>query len=357
MKTFNQKVACISDIHLGTHVDSSLWHKSALDYAKWLREELRKQGITDIFMLGDILNNRNEVSVTTLHILSQFFSILREFNITIVVGNHDCYYNNRHDIHSIGTLSEWGNIQVIDKPTTVTMFDKVITFCPWETKIDDIPKSDIIFGHFEIQSFKMRYSQVCEYGTKPKDLLDKAPLIISGHFHLLESRKYDDGNILYLGCPYELDWGDYSSKKGYFILDIPTGKHDFYENNFSPKHKKFNLSELLSTGITDSIKKEFNNNIVKLSFDTAIEEETASKLIDKLLILKPANLQFEYFQEGITIDASEVSKFEGIDIESSLIEYIKCLEGIDYKDEVTKYVLDVYSRIKARYTETINDEE
>ena len=68
------------------------------------------------------------------------------------------------------------------------------------------------------------------------------------------------------------------------------------------------------------------------------------------------NLQFEYFQEGVTIDSSDISKFEGVDVEGSLIEYIKCLEGVEYKDEVTKYVLDVYSRVKARYTETINEE-
>jgi DNA repair exonuclease SbcCD nuclease subunit len=356
MKIFNEKVVLISDIHLGTHQDSAIWHKSALNYAKWLKEEMYKKDVHDIFILGDILNNRNEVSVTTLHVLDQFFDILRDFSIVIVVGNHDCYYNNRHDIHSIGTLSKWSNIQVIDKPTTVTLYDKVMTFCPWESKINDIPKSDIVFGHFEIQSFKMRYSQVCEYGTKPKDLLDKAPLVISGHFHLLESRKYDEGNILYLGCPYELDWGDYGSKKGYFILDIPTSKYDFVENTFSPKHKKINLTELMTTGITESIKADFKNNIVKLSFDTSIEEETASKLIEKLLILKPLNLQFEYFQEGVTIDSSDISKFEGVDVEGSLIEYIKCLEGVEYKDDVTKYVLDVYSRVKARYTETINEE-
>jgi DNA repair exonuclease SbcCD nuclease subunit len=357
MMLHKEKVACIADIHLGTHQDSPVWHKIALNYAKWLRDDLNKRGIKDIIILGDIFNNRNEISVTTLYILPLFFEILKEFNIIITVGNHDCYYNTRHDVHSIGSLSNWENIHVIDKLTTLTIFNKVLSFCPWETNLKEIIKSDIVFGHFEIQSFKMTYAQVCEYGIKPKDLLEKAPLIISGHFHISESRPYTEGNILYLGCPYELNWGDYGSQKGYYILDVPTSKYEFIENNISPKHKKLNFSELTAGGITETIKKDFLGNIVRISFDIPIDEEESNKLLDKLMVLKPLDLKFEYFQEGIKIDNNDLTTFEGVDINGSLIEYIKRMEGIEYKDEVTKYVLDVYSRVKTKNQEVVIDEE
>jgi hypothetical protein len=323
-----------------------------------LKDKLTELNIKDIIILGDVNNNRNEISVTTLHILPVFFKVLKEFNIIITVGNHDCFYNNRSDVHSIGTLSRWDNITVIDKPTTVTMFNKVLTFCPWGTRLDQIPTSDIIFGHFEIQSFKMTYSMICETGFNPKDLLEKSSLILSGHFHITENRKYKEGNILYLGCPYELNWGDYTSTKGIYLLDIPDKTVEFVENNISPRHKKINLSELLLSGLTDNIKNDFKGNIVKLSIDKPIEIGVIEKLVEKLNLLKPFDLKLEHYQEDGTItNTGDLSKFENVDVEGSLIEYVNQMEGIDYKEDVTKYILDVYSKMKAKVQEVVVDEE
>ena len=42
------KVAIISDLHLGIHSNSSFWHEIAINWAKWLKEELNNKKITDI---------------------------------------------------------------------------------------------------------------------------------------------------------------------------------------------------------------------------------------------------------------------------------------------------------------------
>ncbi len=85
-----------------------------------------------------------------------------------------------------------------------------------------------MFGHFEIQSFKMNQYKVCTEGIKSRDLLKHSPLVITGHFHLRDERKYRDGTILYLGNPFQMDFGDVDSSKGYYILDIKNSDYKFY---------------------------------------------------------------------------------------------------------------------------------
>lgn len=340
------KVCCISDIHLGVHQDSPIWWKISLEFAKWLKNQLNKNDISDILILGDILNNRNEVSVPTLNILPKFFDILKDFNIFILVGNHDCFYNKSSEVHSIGTLGKWSNIKVIDKITTIKAFDKNLVFCPWGTEYDKIPEGDIIFGHFEITSFRMVQNIICERGIEPKDMLKKSPLIVSGHFHITEERKYDDKRILYLGSPYELNWNDFSTPKGIYLLDIKQNTTEFILNESSTKHKKIYVSEIMATGITDKIKQEFKNNIVKFTFDKELPEDIVTKIVDKVSLLKPASITFEYEHGNGNVVELNTTDFSGIDVETSLTEYINALNNIEQKDTVIKYLLAVYNKVK-----------
>ena len=76
MKIVQNKIACISDIHIGVHQASGMWHKISIDYAHWLKDDLLNRGTSDLFIPGDILDDRNDVPVLTLHYLTEFFKIL-----------------------------------------------------------------------------------------------------------------------------------------------------------------------------------------------------------------------------------------------------------------------------------------
>ena len=97
----DSEICVISDLHIGVHQSSHIWHKIVVDFAEWLKIQLHQQGIRDIVIAGDCWHDRNEVSVLTMHIATQFFKILGEFNIIILVGNHDAYYKDRADVNSI----------------------------------------------------------------------------------------------------------------------------------------------------------------------------------------------------------------------------------------------------------------
>lgn len=341
-KIFNKEEVCVlSDVHIGVHQDSNIWHNITLEFANRLKTDLTSRNIKDIVICGDLNNNRNEISVQTIDVIGKFFDILSDFNIIITVGNHDAYYRDRSDINSLKLLSRWPNIKVVSSTEIINQFDKNIAFVPWGADIDSIPKVDIMFGHFEISGFKMTKTQIQNHGCPSSNILSKADLVVSGHFHMREERRYGNQTILYLGSPYELNWGEADDSKGYYILDLMSNKFEFVENTFSPKHKNIRLSELLATGITDNVKKSFSNNIVNFVVDENMEQQKIDTLISKLNSLNPLSVNTEF---GQTSKAEEVNyEYTGVDIPSAINEFVNMLE-IDNKAEVLKYTLDLFNK-------------
>ena len=246
----SNKVACISDIHLGVHQNAHTWHEIALDFARWLDQELKLRDIKDIIIAGDIFHNRHEIGVNTIHCARKFFDILSNYNIVTITGNHDCYYKDKSDINSISILNGYKNVTVYQELAAQTINNKKFVFCPWGVDLQEIPLCDIIVGHFEILNFKMSSHKVCDHGFESESLLDKSKLVITGHFHCRDHREYTNGkSIIYLGSPYELDFGDREQTKGFTILDTENLSLELVENNITPKHKKIKLSDLLDNKI------------------------------------------------------------------------------------------------------------
>jgi len=346
MKFNNSKICCVSDIHIGVHQNSIKWHEIAVNWAQWLKQELNKKEITDILVSGDMFHYRDEIAVNTLQVVSNILDIWKDFNIIMIVGNHDAYYKDRSDVNSLSILNGRKNVHVVSDITSDVFYNRNITFCPWGTKIEDIPCSDIIFGHFEIQTFKQTAFKICSEGINTNDILSKAPLIVSGHFHLREERVYDSGTILYLGNPFQMDFGDVDGIKGYYTLDLQTSKYEFFKNTTSPEHKKIKLSELVEIGdLTAEVRDNFTNNFVKFIVDMNISPTDIDALLSKLSLLNPMNINVDYainFNK-YQIDEDSRTDFTGIDIKSAISEFVNLLE-IENKSEVEKYTVELFKK-------------
>jgi len=343
MKINNKLIAILADTHFGVHQNSEMWHQISLNFAENFKRDLIKKGINDIIFLGDIFHNRNEISVNTIHVVNEIFKMWKEFNIIIIPGNHDTYYKDRADVNSLGLLDGWENITVFSEPSSITAFGKQISFCPWAADHTKLPYSDILFGHFAINNFKIMHDKLCDNGIESTDILKYAKLIITGHFHATDIRKYNNGTIMYVGCPYEMNWGDYGDDKGYYTLDLDTLKYEFISNKISPKHKKLKLSEMITAGkIPDHWESEIYNNIISFEIDKNIDTDKLGKMCTVLNSMHPLSFKVNYnIMDNIT-DSLMSASINGVDIPTSIREFVQLLD-IPNKEEVTDYTIDLYN--------------
>jgi DNA repair exonuclease SbcCD nuclease subunit len=338
------KIGCFSDIHLGICHDDKLWHDIILNFADWASSFYKEKDIKTIFIPGDIFHNRNEIGVETLHTAKQFFDFFKDFKVYISAGNHDSFLKHESIINSISILDGWNNITIVDKEClTLKVENKTICFVPWGTPIELIPKCDMIFGHFEINSFYMNNYKVCEKGLNSSDLFKKSKFIVSGHFHKKDFREYKNGKILYVGSPYQQNFGDALDERGIYIIDIANETYEFFKNDASPEHIKINLSDLIDSDYDYS---KVENNITKFIIDKNLEHEKILKHKEDIIKNKPLIFKTEYqLSENINIDV--------LDEQFSLDEssFVKDIEtylsktDIEHKKEVVDYLKELYNSL------------
>lgn len=326
------KVAIFSDLHLGIYGNSYEWHKIALFWANWMSKELKKKKIKDIFFLGDFFHNRSEISVQTIHVAAEVLSKFDDFNIIMIIGNHDAYYKNRADVHSLAFLKGFKNITIVDEPLKFSAYGKTLEFSPWNSELDD-DTADYLFGHFEIQSFKMNNFKVCDHGLTPSDLIKKSKNIFSGHFHNRNQKQYSDGSIYYVGNTFPMDFADVDNQKGYYILDVETDDLEFFPNTVSPKYKKF-----LASKLKEVKQEDVKTNIVKLVFDLQVTEAQAEKLKAHISKWSPYQFTVEY---AVTSKTNEVTEdIETFDMTKMFDEFIGQLKLETEKEKRVKNIIE-----------------
>jgi DNA repair exonuclease SbcCD nuclease subunit len=352
MQFSSNKIACISDIHLGVHQNSQTWHRIAIDFAKWFDQELKLRGIKDIIIAGDIFHNRHEIGVNTIHCAYEFFDILKKYNIVAITGNHDCYYKDKSDINSISILDGYKNVTIYKELQTQSINEKVFAFCPWGVGIEEVPSCDVLIGHFEILNFKMNAHKVCDHGLESEALIDKAKLIISGHFHCRDHRKYKNNrSILYLGSPHELDFGDRDQIKGFTILDTDDLSVELIENNVTPKHKKIKISDLLDGKVAlENISEELQNNFISLCIDRNVNEQILNVMLSKFNQYSPKHIRTDFnIFESVQLSATELNEVS-IDIDTALHEFVNLLDTPVSKKDILDKCIDLY-----RISQTVNE--
>ena len=338
----NNKVLFFSDLHLGVHQNSQTWHKICLDLAEWINQVMKEHKLDTIFFAGDVFHDRHEIVVNTLHTAKKFFNILKDYQVHLVPGNHDAFLSSTVEVNSVEIL-ERDNINVYTNPTTIQVGEKLVTFCPWKTVVKDLDKVDMLVGHFEIANFRMNATKICDHGDSSTDLLEKADAVVTGHFHYKEHRTYDNNKyVMYLGSPYEMDFGDRDQQKGVTIINFDDlTKFKFVENTITPKHFRLKISELLQKKYQD-LPSLIKGNIVSVYVDIKLDTLTLDLLISKLTQYGPLQFRTEFnILDTAQIDTKEVKKLS-IDIETAFHEFVDHVETRATKKEVLDKCLELY---------------
>ena len=301
MKTLNvdsDRIAIVSDIHWGKSRDSATMTKISEDFFEHLFGMMMDRDIKNLFFLGDWFDNRNTISVKTSWHSFKAFSRLLECGVKVymVVGNHDSFLKESVEVNSLVQFGRDPNVFVVSEPTTVVFPSATGALFPWGTfdpqRVSD-SKRDVLFGHFDFQGAQL-VGSVNESGIAVEDILKLSPLVFSGHFHIRREYIYKNGKIVSVGCPFELDWGDYANEKAVVFFDASMMSYESVPNDFSPRHRKIFWSKVLNR--TDDLK-GVKGNFVKLIVDEAYKFEHVTRvlsLINGMGPLRPCETEFVY---------------------------------------------------------------
>jgi DNA repair exonuclease SbcCD nuclease subunit len=342
----NNRVAIFSDLHMGVHCNSPTWHNTSKQWAKWFANELKSHNITDVIFCGDFFHDRDFVSVDTMQAACDVLQELTEFNLHMFPGNHDCFYKQHAGINSLSILQGWKNITIYHKPQSITTSGGYkFMMCPWGTTLEDIEQCDAVFGHFEIQTFKMNTFKLCDHGLTIRKLLEKSSLVFSGHFHFREERLFEIGKIIYVGNPFQMDMNDSGNSKGYYIFDASSKSIDFYENKISPLLFKYKLSQIKNNAAGEEELSNITNNIIQFVIDEQLPEQELEELKAKIKLCKPLEIEFiDDISVSIGNQKTAMSS-DGVDIEQALIEFIDLMEYTN-KHELQEYALNIFRKYK-----------
>ena len=340
------KIALIADCHFGIKKSDAVFMESQL---RFFREqfipELKAANIKDIFILGDVFDTRQTINVQTINIVIDLFrNILKDFNINIIVGNHDMYMTTTTDINSLKMLDILPNVTVYEKQTVLTINNKTILLQPWIIDYSTYVLTehyDYAFMHADIIGFDQGGGRLSESGLMAKELLKKVDAVYTGHYHNGIHRQFEKGkSVTYLGAPYQLTRIDRGGTRGYHILDIATGERTMVENKVSIKFTRHvypdvNLEVIPGNVVDLDIPAEYNDQTKKISV-----------LVTKLERLKPAypvNINYLPSED----DTEEIIDTENLNIITLFKNYISQVELEPvYKDKLYDSFIELYNNYK-----------
>ena len=305
-----KKAACFTDIHFGLKSNSSVHNKDCEDFVDWYIAKAKEEGCDTGIFLGDWHHNRNSLNITTMdYSLRVLEKLGNSFdNFFFFPGNHDLYYKDKRDIHSVEFGKYVPGITIIHKPVTI---DEV-TLCPWligdEWKSIGKKGGKYIFGHFELPNFFMNAMvQMPDHGEIQLNDFKSYELGFSGHFH----KRQQQGNMIYIGNAFPHNYSDtWDDERGMMILEW--GKDPvYYSWPDQPTFRTVKLSQLIDEAAT--IIKPKQHLRVNLDIDVSYEE--ASFIKEQFMqdyAIRELTLIAE--RKDTQIDTSlEIQAFESVD--------------------------------------------
>ncbi|MFK5882862.1 MAG: metallophosphoesterase [Candidatus Izemoplasma sp.] len=231
------KIAFLGDTHFGVKNDNTVFLEHFLSFfEKEFFPFLLKNKIKHVIQFGDLMDKRKSVNFVTLDLIkTRFFNFFKENDIElhVLLGNHDVYYKSTNKVNSVeGLFSDL--ITIYNAPTEVTFDNTKFLIIPWITDdnsvevYDYIKKTDAKYclSHLELSGFEFAKGILSYNGTN-KDPFEKFEHVWTGHYHTSSTQ----GNITYLGTPYEITWSDFNDPKKVYLFDCGTKEIESFSLN------------------------------------------------------------------------------------------------------------------------------
>ena len=336
------KIAIIGDIHVGCRNSNKIVEKwQNKFYDNLFFNYLKEHNIKKVFQLGDFFDNRKWINVQSIdnmvdRIIAPSLKLGLEWHV--LIGNHDIPLKNTLKGHTPGILlKHYKNFHVHDEPENVEVDGTIFTFLPWICREnEELSRSiisgggDVLLGHLEVNGVVMHPGAFCQDGIAQSDF-SKWKRVWSGHYHTQSV----NGNIHYLGTPYQMNWSDSSTKHGFWIYDTTDDSMQFVENPYRYFHRM-----TWNDGCDYDLTK-IEDGYVKVSIQKKTDFESFEKFVDQINFNNPSELKItESYEEFTHENVQELINLSST--EELIEEYIDDVTTNSSKDSIKSKMLEIY---------------
>jgi len=336
MANLFKKAAVMTDLHIGLKSNSIVHNEDCLNFVKWFISKAKSENCDTAIICGDWHNHRASINIHSLHYSMKCLELLDAAfsQVFFITGNHDLYYREKRDIHSVAWANYLPNINVVND----IFSEGDVTFCPWllgdEIKKVKKIKTKYTFGHFELGNFYMNAQVLMpeHEGSLTVNDFANTETAFSGHFHKRQSRK----NVWYIGNAFPHNYADAGDDaRGMMILEWgqdPT----FHAWPRQPIFRVHKLSEILEKPegylLIDSH--------VRIHLDIVISYEEANFLRETFIPEYKLREMTLIPMKGEQIETNDINglKFESVD--QIVIQSINSLESNTFDKRLLKTIYD-----------------
>lgn len=335
------KIGVITDTHWGARKGSKfIQDYFELFYKNIFFPTLKNENIDTIIHMGDAFDNRKSIDYQSLQWTQEnVLEPLSDYNVHLIVGNHDVSYKNTNRLNSPDLLlQKYKNIKTYSDPQEVLIDKLKILFVPWinienESQTCELIKqtnAKVVMGHLELNGFSPYIGQVMSDGRDP-EMFYKFNRVFSGHYHTRST----DGRIFYIGNPYEMYLNDINDKRGFIIFDTETLDHRYIDNPYKLHYNVY----YEDNSYQDYNFSEYSGKIVKLIILKKTDPHELDKVINGFYSENVVDLKIV---ENFVENNESFKLFESEETIDVLLRYIKETELTLNKSKLEKLITEIY---------------
>lgn len=248
------KIISCADIHFPQLKGIDELKEILTTFIEQCKKIVKKEGADNvrIVILGDIVNNKTNITSELILAVNWFFTELDKICKTIVIaGNHDFLMNNTGRVDSLTPLFEIGDYkQVIflDKELDYNSgiwVDDNIAWCLYSSfsgfntpdilihkevnkGLENAPELYVGLIHGDVNGAITTTNRVTENGIDP-GVFEGCDFVMAGHIHKRQVIKRDGVNIVYCSSINQKDMGESVNGHGFVLWDTEDPEYIEYK--------------------------------------------------------------------------------------------------------------------------------
>lgn len=333
-----KKAAVFTDVHFGLKSNSLQHNTDCTDFVNWFIEKAKQEGCETCLFLGDYNHHRASINMHTLQFGLRALEKLNDNfeRVFFIPGNHDLYYRDRRDIHSVEWAKHLPNVTIVND----WLDEGNCVIAPWLVG-DDYKKlqklkGKYLFSHLELPHFYMNAMiEMPDHGELNAEHVTGFEKVFSGHFHKRQGRK----NIWYIGNAFPHNYSDAGDDaRGMMILEWD-GEPEFHSWPMQPVFRVYKLSDVLEN--PDGLLLSRSSVRVHLDIDISYEEANFIRetLIPKHQLREMALIPMKIEEHALDLAPGDIT-FESVD--QIIMDQITNIESEFYD---SKLLLEIYRNL------------